>query len=307
MDRRVAWVTGAQGFVGHHLCAALHESGWVVMRFGRDTAAGNHSAVLPLSAPGFIRAVALQGMPERVFHLAGGATVGQSLADPLGDFDNNVRTTALVLDAVRQFCPNSPVILASSAAVYGSSYPGAIPTDAVLQPYSPYGHHKRMAEQLALAYAESFGLRLSVLRLFSIYGPGIRKQLLFDICTQLAKGDGPVRLGGTGRERRDWCHVADVVRAMTALTSPLAGQVETLNLGTGQGLAIHDVASLLIQVWGGTRQIVFSGQSRPGDPFSLIAAPDSLPPGFSPQIEVAEGFALFVDWFRADQMAETQA
>jgi len=306
MNRRVAWVTGAQGFVGRHLCAALREGGWVVLGFGRDTAARDDAAVLPLSTAGFTRALAAQDVPEKVFHLAGGATVGRSLADPLGDFDNNVTTTALLLDAVRQICPMSPVVLASSAAVYGSGYPGPIPASALPQPYSPYGHHKRMAEQLALAYAENFGLRLTVLRLFSIYGPGIRKQLLFDICTQLAEGNGPVRLGGTGLETRDWCHVADAVHAMTALAAPAAGQVETLNLGSGQGLAIRDVASRLVAVWGGARQIVFSGHSRPGDPFSLISAPDSLPPGFVPRIEVTAGFVGFVDWFRADRMAETQ-
>lgn len=295
MTRGTVWITGASGFVGRHLEAALRRDAWTVVGFGRSG-----GQALTLAAGGVDWAIAEHGLPTWAFHLAGGATVGQSISDPLGDFESNVATTAHFFDAVRQRCPDCPVVVASSSAVYGGGHTGAIATDAALQPFSPYGQHKRMAELLAQSYAESFGLRAVVLRFFSIYGPELRKQLLFDICTQLARSEAPVRLGGTGAELRDWCHVDDAVRAMTCLAVPPPGTVATFNIGSGKGVAVRDVAARLLAYWGGGRKVVFSGQSRPGDPFCLVAARNSLPPGFSPRVALDEGFAAFVDWFKAE-------
>lgn len=295
MTGKAAWVTGANGFVGRHLSSTLRQHGWTVVGFGRSVAEG-----LPLTVEGFEQAVALHGRPRRAFHLAGGATVGRSILDPLADFDSNVVTTARLLDAIRQLCPDCSVVVASSSAVYGARHSDPIPTHGALQPFSPYGQHKRMAELLAFSYAESFGLRGTVFRFFSIYGPGLRKQLLFDICAQLAASADPVRLGGSGKELRDWCHVDDAVRAMIDIDTPKAGAVETFNIGTGTGVSVHEVAAELVAQWGDSRQIEFSGQSRPGDPFSLIAAKESLPPGFRPRVTPNEGFAQFVDWFRTN-------
>lgn len=295
MTSGAVWVTGANGFVGRHLKLAMRQRNWSVVEFGR-----RGGSVLPLTTEMFERAIVEHGRPSRVFHLAGGATVGHSIADPLDDFESNVATTACMLDAVRRFCPDCAVVVASSAAVYGSGHSGAIPTEAALLPFSPYGQHKRMAELLALTYAENFGLRATVLRLFSIYGPGLRKQLPFDICTKLAASNGPVRLEGSGAELRDWCHVDDVVGAMVSLDSPPAGTVATFNIGSGQGMAVSDVAARIVASWGGGREVIFSGRSRPGDPLSLFAERDSLPPKFTPRVTPEQGFAEFVDWFKSD-------
>lgn len=290
------WITGARGFIGQALAALLTARGIAVVGFGRDYG----ESVLPLDPAGLAMAVAAHGPPVRVYHLAGGATVGRSLVDPHGDYLSNVATTECLLEALRPLAP-VPLVLASSAAVYGLGHDGAISSDAQLRPGSPYGHHKVMAETLARSHAQAFGTPITICRLFSIYGAGLRKQLLFDACSRLSrlKAGGVLRLGGTGDERRDWLHVADACRGMAELDDPTAGEVRLHNLATGRAATIQDTASALVAAWGDGHRVEFSGDTRAGDPFSLVADRQSLLPGFDARIGLTEGLADLVTWFRA--------
>lgn len=302
MTDTLAWVTGARGFMGAHLVDHLAAQGTRVIGFGRQAAPDQGKGpVLPLQAEAMAEALDRHGPPGCVYHLAGGPTVGHSIAHPLVDFESNVATTARLFDFLRTHAAGTPVRLASSAAVYGSGYDGPIAAGADLNPSSPYGHHKIMAERLAASYAETYGLTVTVLRLFSIYGPGIQKQLLFELCTRLATTTGPLGLGGTGAELRDWCHVRDAVAAMIQAPQPDPGQIRTYNIATGQGTDIRTVAEGVVEAWGDGREITFSGQSRPGDPYSLVADPASLPPGFAPRTGLTEGLAGFVAWYTSTQ------
>jgi len=299
------WVTGANGFIGRHLVRQFLEQGRTIVGFGRtspDVLPKGISAFVPggLNTACMEEIIAKYGSPNTVFHFAGGGSVGASIANPLADFDSSVASTALLLDCLRLHAPHAHFVLASSAAVYGAGHDGPISIDTPLSPFSPYGHHKRMAEHLSISSAEAFGLRVTILRMFSIYGPGLRKQLIFDLCSKLAAGESPVRLGGTGIERRDWCHVKDVVNLCLNLLPASQGEAKIFNVGTGRAFSIADVAKVVVDAWGGQRPVSFSGQCRPGDPFSLVADPSSLPPGYKPEVSPEDGLVDTVAQFRME-------
>lgn len=296
------WITGANGFLGQHLTDHFLAANRFVIGFGRrtETFEDGQFAQFRLDKKGLQAAFDLKGSPEHIFHLAGGATVGASIADPSRDFESNVATTNLILDFIRINMPDIPVVVASSAAVYGDRHTRDITTNDAQWPSSPYGHHKQMAEQLVRSRVETFGLRATILRLFSVYGPKIRKQLLFDLCTRLSGSKDPLLLGGTGKERRDWVHATDAVRAMAMLDIPPEGCTQIYNVGTGTGTEIATIAGHMADIWGERHEVHFSGQARAGDPFSLIAAPESLPPGFQPQVDLQTGLQEFVYWYRLD-------
>lgn len=100
-----------------------------------------------------------------------------SFANPLENFSRTVSTSARLLDWLRVAAPEARVVAASNAAVYGAQYDGPIEEDFATHPFSPYGHHKLMMEQLCREYADTFRLRCTIVRLFSVYGPWLRKQL----------------------------------------------------------------------------------------------------------------------------------
>ena len=243
------------------------------------------------------------GKPEGIFHFAGGSSVGSALANPHEDFKRTVGSTGDLLEWIRQHCPDAPLIAVSSAAVYGAGHDGLIPEDARLTPYSPYGTHKLMMEELCRSYAVNFGLSIVLPRLFSVYGPELKKQLLWDTCNKLAT-QGEAELGGSGEELRDWTHVSDVVAALVGLLSFADTTAPALNIATGRPVTVREVVAELARVWSPATppRIEFSGQSRAGDPYSLcanIGRLDAL--GMSCATSVSDGVAEYVQWFRAQR------
>ena len=216
------WITGANGFIGRHLVRVLADQGHAVHGIGHGAINEPERQRIGLGQwlNGEIDSANLNtlagqsGPPSTIFHLAGGSSVGLSIAQPLEDFSRTVASTARLLEWLRGLAPECRLIVASSAAVYGAHHAGAISEEAETQPMSPYGHHKLIMEQLCRSYAISFGIRATIIRLFSVYGPSLRKQLLWDLCSRLAQGQRELVLGGTGNEARDWIDVRDVVRLL---------------------------------------------------------------------------------------------
>ena len=234
-----------------------------------------------------------------VFHLAGGSAVGPSLERPREDFERTVATTARLLDWVRQFAPVTRLVAASSAAVYGDAGAGRASETAPLAPTSPYGTHKAMLEALLGSYRRHFAVEATAVRLFSVYGRGLEKQLLFELCRRCAAAPAgaEIGLGGTGQERRDWLHVSDAV-ALLRLAAAF-GTPPILNGGTGVPTEVAAIAGMVCREWGKDLRPAFSGMTRAGDPASLVADPDlARAAGFEAGTHVADGVPDYVAWFR---------
>lgn len=310
-EAKPVWVTGAGGFIGLHLSRFLANEGYQLVGFGRREAPGYVTATGGAFFSGGVTlealnaALAAHGRPAAVYHLAGGATVGQSIAEPLKDFEQSVVSTACVLDFLRHHAPDASVVLASSAAVYGGGHFGPIGVDAALDPYSPYGYHKRMVEELGRSYCAAYGQPVSVARLFSVYGEGLRKQLLWDLCGRLAAGETDIVLGGTGAEMRDWHHVSDVVRLIHRVLPADAAHFAVYNGGAGAAASVRTIAGMVLEAWGGRYRLSFSGESRRGDPVNLISDPSGVPGGLRLQVPLGKGIAGYVDWYRAEILRDT--
>jgi UDP-glucose 4-epimerase len=302
------WITGANGFIGRYLARELADAGHAVHGIGHGAIHDSDKQRLGLQTwlNGEIDAANLNalaaghGLPSEIFHLAGGSSVGLSIAQPFEDFSRTVASTARLLEWLRSSARECRLIVASSAAVYGTDHEGPIAEDAVPAPMSPYGQHKLMAEQLCKSYSVTFGIRSTVARLFSVYGPHLRKQLLWDICSRLQEDGRTLLLGGTGAEIRDWTDVRDVARLLTKLGDlPQREAFRVINGGSGRGTKVADIASMLISNWGSEIAVRYSGVIRAGDPFSLLADDASLRRlPFDWRIPIDQGLADYVKWFK---------
>lgn len=303
-----AWVTGAAGFIGRHLVRHLAAVGTRVA--GLDLASVDMAGLgelveawseARLCQDALDKLAGATGLPDTIFHLAGGSSVGASLADPYGDFAATVGATAALLDWLRSHAPETRLVIVSSAAVYGDLHAGPITEDAATAPFSPYGAHKFAMEEMCRGWAGSFGLPIVAVRLFSVYGTGLTKQLLWDLCGKLSLGTERVTLGGTGEELRDWTHIDDVVRALAAAPTLANARMPVINAGSGRAGSVRTIAEAVARAFGRAPACLgFSGESRPGDPFSLVAAPGSLDAaGFVWTVDTEDGVTDYVRWYRA--------
>lgn len=298
------WVTGAHGFIGRHLADHLSKFGHVVCGIGHGAWPQEEARSWGLNywlngeieASNLTELAARQGEPKTVFHLAGGSSVGFSLEHPLEDFRRSVDTSSRLLDWARVYAPKALVVCASSAAVYGAAHSGVIPETTPRLPCSPYGFHKSMMEILCESYICNYGMRIAIVRLFSVYGAGLEKQLLWDLCCKLQNHSEAVTLGGTGNELRDWIHISDVVRLLESMD----GSSPIINGGSGRGVTVADVAEQVCAAWGCKTIVGFTGQKRAGDPDVLIADVSiSRRMGYMPSVSLNAGIEQFVSWFKA--------
>jgi UDP-glucose 4-epimerase len=285
---KTALVTGGAGFIGAAVVRAL--GGYAV------TIAGTSSISDPLTAT---RIAALEPNIDLLVHCAGGSSVGASLADPSADYEKTVPPFMRLLEYVKTRARRARVVLLSSAAVYGNAV--EIPTSetSTIAPVSPYGVHKRMCEELCLSSACIDGVSSTILRLFSVYGAGLRKQLLWDACRKARAGD--VTFAGTGDEERDWLHVDDAAALIVAAAGQASPDVPIYNGASGVGIRVRDVVEQICRELGADAPR-FSGKTRAGDPQRYVAdITRARALGWAPQIQIERGVSQFVAWFREQE------
>jgi UDP-glucose 4-epimerase len=234
--------------------------------------------------------------PDAVFHCAGSGSVSFSLAEPAQDFARTVGTTLDVLEFLRRRAPQAVLVIPSSAAVYGAVRNVPISPDGPFNPVSPYGVHKKLAEDLCRSYARHFNVRVAIVRLFSVYGTGLRKQLLWDACNKLASGNG--RFGGHGGEIRDWLHIEDAARLLIAAAHHASPGCPAVNGGSGKGVAVRDMLTDLLAALASSVRLEFTGTARPGDPDIYVAdIAGAKAWGWSPREDRIDALRTYARWF----------
>ncbi len=306
--RGLALVTGARGAVGRYVSRALAEDGWTVQGLGNgawDAAEARAWGVTswhegPVSLE---RLCGLGIAPAIVVHCAGSGSVGGSFADPYEDYSRTVTTTAAVLEFMRSTSPEGVLVYPSSAAVYGVADRLPIQEDAPRRPASPYGAHKCCAEDLVLSYAKFLGVKASIVRLFSIYGEGFRKQLLWDACRRTVSGE--TVFIGQGSETRDFLHASDAAKLILVAASRAGADCPIVNGGSGRSIAVRDALGSVFSLLGRQDAPEFAGSRRPGDPHDYRADTARAHAwGWQPMVDWNSGLARYVEWFRKDQQID---
>jgi len=296
-------VTGGAGFIGDYLVRRLLSLGAAVTVV--DDPSANPSVVpdrvtmfkLRLPNPQLAKIVG-QGEFDAIFHLAGASYVPPSVDDPFSDLRNNAEVTLQVLEAVRNFSPTTRLVYTSSAAVYGNPEKLPISENHPLVPVSPYGVSKLAAESYVSLYARLHSLRTASLRLFSVYGPGQHKQVVFDLVAKLNVNPKELEVYGTGYEIRDFIYVDDVVSAAILVITQGDLRGEEYNVASGEGTSIHELVETILSVMEMRPQIHYTGHVRPGDALRWIADISRLSSvGFTPSVSLHEGTKRVVNWY----------
>ncbi len=298
-------LTGVAGFLGRYIARHFARAGWRVL--GVDVVPPENAPIEPgmqylrLSLPSpELAGLLSRERPALCIHCAGRASVPLSMEDPRADFFDNTVLTFELLEALRRHAPQCRFILLSSAAVYGNPRTLPVSENTHVAPLSPYGFHKRQCELLCQEFARIYALPALSVRIFSAYGAGLRRQVVWDICAKIL-GTGSLKLSGTGRESRDFIHAADVARALELLADRAPAQGEVYNLASGVEVTIAELATQLIAALGADCATEFDGTTRPGDPLNWRADLAKIAAlGFAPQVSLAAGLRGVADWSRAE-------
>jgi len=289
---------GGSGFLGRRVAAALVDAGVqvaVVDARGEDIPGVEclHARVEDVD---LVALVDGRGV-DAVFHLAGTAEIAPSLDDPVTDLVSNAVTTLRVLASLQRAQRHPVVLYASSAVVYGKAQREPIDEDHPLRPTSPYGVSKLASEQYARLAAELHGLRTVSARIFSLYGPGQRKQVVYDLAMRLLAGENPLLIRSSADVVRDLVFVDDAARACVLLAQRAACRGEAVNIATGEPTTLEQLARALIEALGAEAEVRFTGDARPGDTVRVVGdASRARAMGIDCPTSVVEGLRVTAPW-----------
>jgi UDP-glucose 4-epimerase len=298
-------ITGGKGFLGRAAAKKFKSEGYRVLGIGRGRwdSQDARKAGFDYWLDAGVSVSSLMTFDEQfdaIVHCAGNGSVGYSLTNPHQDFNKTVQGTAELLEFLRLSASKALVVYPSSAGVYGAKDDRAITELDSLNPISPYGYHKRMVEQLLELHSKSYGTRVAVIRFFSIYGPGLTKQLLWDACRKLlgAPSDGPAIFWGTGEETRDWINSDDAAN-LVYLASNTPTPYTVINGASGERTTVQKTLELLRAAMGSQVDMSFNGIVRDGDPrFYHADVSRAKELGWSPRVPLVAGIQTYCDWIR---------
>jgi UDP-glucose 4-epimerase len=306
-----ALVTGGAGFIGHHLVGALARAGHDVVVLD-DLSTGRPERLAGLAAaPRIVHGSVLDPAAideaahgcDVIFHQAAIASVTRSIHEPRTiDAVNVGGTIEVMLAAARHGVRR--VVVAGSAAVYGT--PDDLPCHESMRPSpsSPYGIAKLAAELYAHTLGELHGVETVVLRYFNVYGPGQDPAseyaaVVTRFIAAVLAGERPL-VHGDGSATRDFVAVDDVVAANLRAMLPGTPSRLTCNVATGRGHSVLELLAAIEEATGRQAQPVF-GPPRLGDIQASVAdvtlARSAL--GWGPGVPFSEGIARTIAWFSA--------
>jgi len=306
-------ITGGAGFIGSHLCDKYTKEGHTVLCLD-NFASGDLTNVRHLLDCRYFKLIKgdvrdfdllekIMRDVDVVFHLAAQIHVDRSYIEPKLTYEVNVMGTQNILEVAR-LCDTKKVIYASTSEVYGSAQYSPIDEQHPLNAPHPYGASKIAADRMCYAYIHTYGMNISIVRLFNIFGPRQRDigyGGVISIFTRRILSNMPPMIYGDGRQTRDYTYVEDAVRAYDSVLNHNEPLTEPINFGTGREESILDMANILIDLSGKKGNIKpVHVEPRLGEVKRLIAnatkAKNLL--GWEPKCKLDDGLEKFVQWYK---------
>ncbi len=308
-------ITGAAGFIGSHLCERLLDRGDAVIALDNfndyyDTARKrenvyrlrNHSRCI-LSKADIRDAEAINRLfaehrPEAVVHLAAYGAVRYSIGRARLYTDVNIGGSINLLEIAREIGVEN-FVFASTSSVYGNTKQlPFVETDPCNHPLAPYPASKKAVELMGYTYHHLHGLNFTALRLFNVYGPRGRPDMMPFIVTESIVNQREIVLFDGGQMKRDWTYIDDIVDGIiTALDKPLG--YELINLGRGEPVLMTDFVEIIEGLVG--RKAILSTPPAPlSEPKITFADIDKAHRllGYSPQTSLPAGLCKFWEWYQ---------
>ncbi len=316
-------VTGAAGFIGHAVSERLLARGERVI--GLDNFTDYYDVALKearvarlvdnfdfrlvrgdIASPELLAELVAGNGVQRIVHLAAQAGVRYSIDNPFAYEHSNLKGHLAVLEAARQAGNVEHLVYASSSSVYGERPLGGSgfrEDEPCTAPVSLYAATKRSCELMSQSYATLYGLKMSGLRFFTVYGPWGRPDMAYFGFAQKILLGQPIEVYGEGKMARDFTYIDDIVDGVVGVLDrpPASSGHRLLNIGDCNPVGLMDMIAMLERALG--RQAVkLMRPMQPGDvtaTYADISAIRDLT-GYSPKVPLEQGIERFVDWYLSE-------
>lgn len=293
-------IIGSKGFIGSH-CVTYFMQQHQVWECDVVTDYNNENYFLIEATNADYTELFEQQKFDVCINCSGAANVPDSIKNPQRDFTLNTVNVFKQLDAIRKHNPTCKYINISSAAVYGNPETLPIRENQSLSPISPYGKHKKMAEEICEEFYTHFGVNTCSLRVFSAYGIGLKKQLFWDLY-QKQKTTNNIVLYGTGKETRDFIYISDLVFAIDCVVNSGTFTGDVINVANGEELSIQKVVNCFYSLLNNDVNVNFGGEKRIGDPINWVADICQLQQfGFVKRVSIEKGLTKYIEWLKEQE------
>lgn len=296
MNQLTILIIGSEGFIGSNAVKYFRDKGHLVFEADIVLKEDKFYTIINPEHSDFGALFSSQKY-DVCLNATGAANVQFSFQQPSLDYSLNVANVYYILDALKRYNQACKFINLSSAAVYGN--PETLPINEMhaLRPISPYGWHKVYSEQICSEFFNLFQVPTISLRIFSAYGEGLKKQLLWDIFKKIQNSNESIELFGTGKETRDFIYVADILKAIDCVIDNDSFTGQTVNVASGTAVSVAEVATTLVSYLKPSIEVKFSAQAKTGDPSFWQADIKVLKEmGFRPEYTLNEGIKKYALW-----------
>jgi UDP-glucose 4-epimerase len=291
-------IIGSEGFIGKHCSRFFSEEGSLVYKADVIEKEEEYYTCINKLSCSFDE-LFRKHQYDICINASGSAHVGFSFDKPDIDFELNVVNVHKLLVAIHTYNPKCKFINFSSAAVYGNPQVLPVTEEQQKNPLSPYGFHKLQSEYLLKEYHRFFGISTCNLRIFSAYGPGLQKQLFWDLFRKYRQNATTISLFGSGNETRDFIYIEDLLKALQCIIDNASFDGESYNIASGIETRISEAANVFFKHLDPKVQISFSGEQKLGDPDNWVADISKLKQlGFYPTFSIDRGLKETTDWLR---------
>ena len=287
-------ITGVCGFVGNNLYLKLKKKNELIGIGRKNRNYKNKYKNIIEKEITHKNLVNLNFKPNVIIHCAGSGSVTKSIQNPKIDYEKNVNTTKELIKFISELTKKPKVIMFSTAAVYGNS---CEKNKKQLKPISPYGRNKLKSENILLKKSKKFRFELMILRFYSIYGVGLKKQLIWDVCEKINNKINVFY--GSGNEMRSWINIKDVNRLIQFLIKKGSISNQTLDISGNDVVKNKFLVKKLFKLLNINKVPYFNKKNKKGDPIDQIFNNSILKNlGWKPKINLSNGLKEYAQWYK---------
>ena len=301
-------ITGSQGFLGRNLPKKLNKVGFTCYGIGRGKWKGNNHKKWGYykNINGTINKKNLLKFKKIKFkyliHCAGGVSPNTSLLKSITkkiDYEKNVSSIISTLNFFVHKKDLPKVILISTVSVYGNSKKKRIKEETKTKPISNYSINKVIAENICKEYYHNKKIDFIILRGSSLYGNGLKRQIIYDVCSKIFKKNNTFY--GTGNEVRDFIHIDDFTQFIKCILIKSFNGFYIINVGSGNGIKISEVINYIKKKFKDKKKPLFNNFGSKVNPKSLIPSIVKAKKfNWSPKKDFFTGLDEYIKWFKND-------